>query len=83
MAEFLDPGHQVRQSNGPAYINRTSVPVSGPHIRIVCSTLKPLLLGGDRIHYVREHGLRVIVHTANLIHCECNYKSQVLFNVLC
>jgi hypothetical protein len=24
-----------------------------------------------------EHGLRVIVHTANKIHCDCNSKSQV------
>lgn len=24
-----------------------------------------------------KHGLRVIVHTANMIHCDCNSKSQV------
>lgn len=24
-----------------------------------------------------EHGLRVIVHTANLIYCDCNNKTQV------
>jgi hypothetical protein len=30
-----------------------------------------------------EHGLRVIVHTANKIHCDCNSKSQVQSKAWC
>ena len=30
-----------------------------------------------------EHGLRVIVHTANKIHCDCNSKSQVQSEAWC